>query len=126
MYKQYFGKRNRMRFDNPEEYYETLGFLAKSDGSIDLVWEHNEDQGAWGSEGRIHCYSNLVKFTPPLRRKFTKGRAKKVLHRINCNEFVEDITTNHSFSMGSLQNTANIRATIPQQYLIDFDRGLAL
>lgn len=126
MYKQYFGKRNKMRFDNAEEYYETLGFLAKSDGSIDLVWEHNEDQGAWGSEGRIYCYSNLVKFTPPLKRKFTKGRARKVLHRINCNEFVEDIITNHSFSMGSSQNTLNIRATIPQQYLIDFDRGFNL
>lgn len=126
MYKQYFGKRNRMRFDSPEEYYETLGFLAKSDGSIELFWEHNEDQGAWGSEGRIHCYSNLVKFTPPLRRKFTKGRHKKVLHRINCNEFVEDITTNHSFSLGTIQNTVNIRATIPQQYFADFDRGLAL
>jgi hypothetical protein len=36
MYKQYFGKRNKMRFDSPEEYYETLGFIAKADGSCDL------------------------------------------------------------------------------------------
>ena len=34
MYRQFFGKRNKMRFDSPAEYYETLGFLAKSDGSI--------------------------------------------------------------------------------------------
>jgi hypothetical protein len=126
MYQQYFGKRNKMRFDSPEEYYETLGFLAKSDGSISLVWEHNEDQGAWGSEGRIHCHSNINKFTAPLTRKFTAGRAQNVIHRINCNEFVEDIVTNHSYSMGSTQNTANIRATIPNQYLADFDRGLNL
>lgn len=126
MYKQYFGKRNKMRFVSPEEYYETLGFLAKSDGSISLVWEHNEDQGAWGSEGRIHCHNNINRFTAPLTRKFTAGRARNVLHRINCNEFVEDIVSNHNFSMGSNQNTANIRATIPNQYLLDFDRGLNL
>ncbi|AZA78544.1 hypothetical protein EG347_14005 [Chryseobacterium sp. G0186] len=46
MYQQFFGKVNKMRFDSPEEYYETLGFLAKSDGSIAIVWENNEDQGA--------------------------------------------------------------------------------
>ncbi|MBG6112214.1 hypothetical protein IWX84_003117 [Flavobacterium sp. CG_9.10] len=115
-----------MRFDSQNEYYETLGFLAKSDGSIGLMWEDNQVQGAWGSEGRIHCYSNLIKFTPPLKRKFTKGRAKKVLHRINCNDFVADLISTHNFSMGSVQNTANIRMTIPQPYLIDFDRGLHL
>lgn len=125
MYKQYFGKRRRMRFDSPNEYYETLGFLAKSNGSISIVWENNQLQGAWGSEGRIHCHFDLIKFTPPLKRKFTKGRAKKVLHRINCNEFVQDLVTTHSFSMGPIQNTTIIRTTIPQQYLIDFDRGLA-
>jgi hypothetical protein len=126
MYKQYFGIRSKMKFDSPEEYYETLGFLAKSDNSITLVWEKNEQQGAWGSEGRIHCHSNLIKFTPPLKRKFTKGRAKNVLHRINCNEFVEDLTTNHGFVMGMTQNSVIIRSTIPSPYLVDFDRGLAL
>lgn len=126
MYQPLFGKTNRMRFDSQNEYYETLGFLAKSDGSIGLVWEDNQDQGAWGSEGRILCFSNLIKFTPPLRRKFTRGRDKKVLHRINCNDFVKDLLTTHSFTMGSTQNATNIRTTIPQQYLPDFDRGLNL
>uniref|UniRef100_UPI00404974C7 hypothetical protein n=1 Tax=Flavobacterium sp. TaxID=239 RepID=UPI00404974C7 len=100
--------------------------MAKSDGSIALVWEKNEFQGAWGSEGRIHCHSNLIKFTAPLKRKFTKGRAKKVLHRINCNEFVQDLVATHNFSMGPIQNTTLIRGTIPVAYLVDFDRGLAL
>lgn len=126
MYKQYFGKRSKMRFDSPEEYYETLGFLAKSDGSITIVWEHNEDQGAWGSEGRIHCHSNLHLFTPPLQRKFTRGRARNVLHRINCNEFVQDLTTNHGFEMGTDQDSTIIRNTIPLQYQTDFDRGINL
>lgn len=126
MYKNYFGVRSRMRFDSQQEYYETLGFLAKSDNSIAIVWEPNDEQGAWGSEGRIHCHSNLHLFTPPLRRKFTKGRAKKVLHRINCNEFVKDLVDNHKFDFGPIQNTVEIRKTVPAQYQADFDRGLAL
>ena len=114
-----------MKFESPEIYWETLGFLAKSDGSIAIVWERNEKQGAWGSEGRIHCHSNLAKFTLPLQRKFTRGRARKVLHRINCNEFVNDIKTIHGFEFGEIQPTARIRETIPEEYLSDFDRGLA-
>lgn len=125
MYKEYFGKQNKMRFDSENEYYETLGFLAKSDGSTSLVWEHNEDQGAWGSEGRIHCLSKTAAYTPPLVRKFTAG-VGKVLHRINCNEFVEEISTNHSFVMGAVQNTAAIRLSIPASFLPDFDKGLNL
>ncbi|MEC4114961.1 hypothetical protein VSO92_12695 [Myroides pelagicus] len=126
MYKQFFGRPLRMEFNSPEEYYETLGFLAKSDNSISLVWEHNEDQGAWGSEGRIHCHSNIARFPAPLQRKFTAGRSSKIIHRINCSEFVKNITVNHAFVMGSTQNTAAIRLTIPQQYIPDFERGLLL
>jgi len=126
MYKQFFGKRNKMRFDSQEEYYETLGFLAKSDGSCDLYREENQNQGAWSYEVRMNCYKDLNKFTAPLKRKFTKGRGKNVLQRINCNEFIEDILDNHHFVNGSTQNIALIRQTIPVQYLADFDRGLAL
>ncbi len=126
MYKQYFGVRNKMRFDSAEEYYETLGFIAKSDGSCDLYREDNQNQGAWGPEIRMNCYKNLQKFPAPLKRKFTKGRGKKVLHRINCNEFINDLLDNHNFVKGAIQNYNDIRATIPNQYLVDFDRGYNL
>lgn len=126
MYKQYFGKRKKMKFDSPEEYYETLGFIAKGDGSCDLYREENQNQGAWGPEIRMNCYNNLNKFTPPLKRKFTKGRGKKVLHRINCNEFIQDLIDNHQFTFGPTQNASLIRTTVPAQYQVDFDRGLAL
>lgn len=60
MYKQSFGKNQQIQFANEHEYYKFLGFLAKSDGSTSLVLEHNEEQGAWGSENRIQIYiSNL-------------------------------------------------------------------
>ncbi|QHI34678.1 hypothetical protein IMCC3317_00210 [Kordia antarctica] len=126
MYKQYFGVRKKMRFDSPEEYYETLGYIAKSDGSCDLYREENQNQGAWGPEIRMNCYKNLHKFPAPLKRKFTKGRGKKVLHRINCNEFIQDLLDNHNFKKDEIQDVNTIRNTIPAQYQVDFDRGLAL
>ena len=126
MYKQYFGRPNKMRFDSPEEYYKTLGFIAKSDETCDLYREDNQNQGAWGPEIRMNCYKNLEKFTPPLKRNFTKGRGKKVLHRINCNEFIKDLLDNHKFKQGGTQNVQAIKKTIPNQYQADFDRGLEL
>ena len=47
MYKQFFGKRNKMRFDSPEEYYETLGFISKADGSCDLYREATQFPIQW-------------------------------------------------------------------------------
>ena len=118
-----FGTNQQIQFASDNDFFEALGFLSKNDGTTSIHWEHNENQGAWGSEGRIHCHFNINNFTPPLARKFTRGRARNVIHRINCNEFVQDIVTNHSFVMGNNQDTNAIRATIPAQYLADFDRG---
>ena len=56
MYKKSFGINGQIQFANEHEYYKLIGFLAKSDGSTSLVWEHNEEQGAWGER---RAYSNL-------------------------------------------------------------------
>lgn len=126
MYKSTFGKGKQMQFSSESEFYETLGFLAKSDGSVRLYKEDNQNQGAWAHEGRIDCYFNLPKFTTPLRDKFTAG-VGKVLHRINCTEFVFNIVDNHAFVKNSLtQNTAAIRATVPPAFVVDFDKGFNL
>lgn len=70
MYKSFFGRNKQVSFSCPEEYYELLGFLAKSDGSVSLTWENNEDQGAWGSEGRVcfHTRRLLLQVAYALRR----------------------------------------------------------
>ena len=39
MYKQSFGSIGQMQFANEQEYYRLLGYLAKSNGSTELVWE---------------------------------------------------------------------------------------
>lgn len=43
MYKSYFGRTGQVCFSGPEEYYELLYYLAKSDGSTSLTWEKNEE-----------------------------------------------------------------------------------
>ncbi|MDR2233488.1 MAG: hypothetical protein LBE56_10240 [Tannerella sp.] len=123
MYQSSFGTINQVQFSNEHEYYELLGFLAKSDGSTSLVWERNEEQGAWGSEGRIKFYSRILPFSATLSHTAGVGN---VVSRVNCNEFVENLNIDHNFVMGSLQNISAIRATIPNGYLADFDRGLNL
>jgi hypothetical protein len=125
MYKDSFGTNNppQIQFNNENEYYQVLGYLAKSDGTSSIHWENNENQGAWGSEGRIHFYVNNPAI--PGYFKPTAGIGN-VISRTNCNEFINDIVANHNFVMGSVQNITNIRNTIPVNFLSDFNIGLTL
>jgi hypothetical protein len=120
-----FETQQQIQFSNDSEFFEALGFLAKNNGTTSLSWEHNENQGAWGSEGRIHCYQNIQNFPTYFRNAFSAG-VGKIVHRINCNEYIEYISQNHNFVLGNQQNQANILATIPVIHITDFNRGLAL
>ncbi len=84
------------------------------------MWEHNEQQGAWDSEGRIQFTVTPLPFSNNLRHTAGVGR---VTSRVNCNEFVENLINNHSFVVGDIQDTLAIRATIPTQYQHCFDNG---
>ena len=125
MYQPSFGEVNPILFETQEIYYETLGFLSKSDGTTAITWENNQDQGARAHEGRIQCYRNIANFPLPLSRKFTVGTGRS-LQRINATDFLQDLLDNHNFQLGENQNTVDIRNTVPQQYQVDFDRGLNL
>ena len=124
MYKKAFGTKSQISFETEADYYEFLGYLAKNDRSTKLVWEHNDDQGAWAQEGRILFY-----VVPPsvLRAKLlhTSG-VSGIVSRVNCNEYVEHIRNVHQFVPDIPQNKVKIRTTVPVSSLGDFDRGLAL
>lgn len=124
MYRNRFGTRNQVRFRNAADYYEFLGYLAKDDGTTLIVWENNDEQGAWAAEGRIQFYMN-----PPAalraRLNHTAGTGN-IVSRVNCNEFVEHIAQHHNVSPNGLQDRARIRASIPAAHITDFDRGFAL
>lgn len=120
-----FGTKQQIQFASDNDFFEALGFLSKNDGTTSIQWEHNENQGAWGSEGRIHCYQNIANFPAYLSNAFTAG-ANNIIHRINCNEYIEYIATNHHFQLGNNQNLTLITPTIPAQYTADFNRGMTL
>ena len=104
------------------QFFYVLGILASAKRTS-LHLEHNEEQGAWGSEGRIHCYSDLPLFRPYF--KITAGRGD-VLGRINCNEYVEELAETYNFSLGRQQDATLIESSVPVQYKADFRRGMAV
>ncbi|MCD8435958.1 hypothetical protein LNJ03_11710 [Tenacibaculum dicentrarchi] len=126
MYKTEFGTIRQIRFSNENEYYETMGYLAKSDNDTAIKWERNKDSGAWDNEGRIEFFIDQNTIPVTAYFKHTAGNGGKILSRANCNEFVKDLVDNHSFRYGFTQNDQAIRLTVPLQYQVDFDRGLAL
>jgi len=122
VYKNSYGTQGQINFNNESEYYQALGYLAKSDGTTSLTWENNEEQGAWGSEGRIHFYISNPQITGYFRH--TKGTGK-IISRVNCNEFLLNLHQNHNFINGLRQDIEAIRTTIPPQYIADFNYGLS-
>lgn len=120
-----YGTRQQIRFVSDAEFYESLGFLCKNDGTTSIHWERNEDQGAWGSEGRIHCYLNIGNFPNYFSNAFTAGNGR-IIHRINCNEYIVCLLQIHQFALGNTQNVAMITTTIPAANIADFNRGLVL
>lgn len=124
MYQSTFGTKQQITFNSESEFYELLGFLTKSNGTSELVWEPNDQSGAWAQEGRILFFIAQPK---ELRAQLlhTAG-VGKVVSRVNCNEFLDNIRRDHAFVLGETQDEAAIRDTVPAQYQADFDTGLHL
>ena len=115
-----YGQKNQVSFSNEYEYYYALGFLANNNHA-ELHLEHNENQGAWGSEGRIHCL--VPERTFPQNFIFTAGRGR-VYARINCNEYFEILINKHNFSCNGISNDVdNILSTVPEKYKDAFFEG---
>lgn len=106
------------------EFYKFIGYVANHPNDIKIVWEYNEQQGAWGSEGRIQFYSNVIQDYFPTGLSFSKG-VNNIIFRLNCNELIQEMR-NLGFDVGCNQNVSMIRNNIPSQYLVDFDLGCQL
>lgn len=117
-----FGTQSQMQFADDHEFFQFLGYLAKSDRSSSLVWEHNEKQGAWASEGRIQLLKPLPR---PWNVRVTAG-VGNIYGRINCNQFIEYIRNQFGFIEGETQDTASIISRIPEEYHESFNEGMAI
>ena len=124
MYQSIFGTKQQIIFNLESEYYKFLGYLSKSDGSTTLVWEDNDLQGAWAKEGRILFYEEQPEAID-ITLLHTAG-VGEIISRVNCNEFIQHIRANHGFVLGEIQNIPNVRATIPREFIDDFEAGLQL
>ena len=67
--------------------------------------------------------NDYTPFSASLSRTAGNGN---IIFRVNCNDFVQNINENHAFEWGKIQPVTEIRATIPAEFLIDFERGLTL
>ena len=116
-----YGTKNQISFSCDCDFYKALGYLARNCNATSLHWEKNDEQGAWGQEGRVHFYVDAPKI--PGIFLLTAG-VGNVRHRTNCNDFVEEIVANYGFQYGIQQDQQLIRTKIPQVYQKDFDDGL--
>lgn len=118
-----FGTDDQISFENEHEYYRALGYLCRDSSATSINWENNEQQGAWGSEGRIHFYIENPNI--PGKFRMTAGTGN-ICSRVNCNEFVKNLVSNCGFQYGRTQNIENVRSKIPEKYKSDFDNGIAI
>ena len=88
MSKLVYGTKGQVRFRNDQEKREAMQYLATSH-DIELHFEHNDDQGAWGPEKRIYFYSSEG-VPESLRRNWTAGTGL-VVGRINAADLYDEV-----------------------------------
>ena len=119
------GKRLQINCSN-QTFYKFLGYLANHPDDINIVYEENSEQGAWGDESRIQFKSDFVrKNFSHLGINVTAG-VGGIDSRLNCNDLMEILYNEHKFQRGKIQNISAIRTTIPQNYIKDFDDGASM
>lgn len=120
-------KGNKLRFQNENEYYETLGFICNEKHYIRVYTESNERLGAWGSQGRLSISTNAIDAPEPLRKAFSESTD----NRISETKYVRKLQDNHAFDVedGDYSKTitfssiTNVLDTVPDEYKEDFNRG---
>ncbi len=116
-----YGKNHQITFQDLAEKYKFIGYLTNH--NVFLQWEHNEQQGAWGQEGRIAFTSDHVTLHFP-HLLYTAG-VGNYTSRLNCNDFVQELFQ-LGFSKGNTQNTNLIRGNIQPACFPYFDAGCSL
>lgn len=102
-------------FDNWNEFCLTLGFLSNIDHyegrgvttssiwshSISVHIEHNNKQGAWNKEGRIHYYKNLTALQNNLVSLYNNRSAGngRITCRINSNGYMMGLIKDFGFQL---------------------------
>ena len=90
MSKLVYGRNKQVKFNSEEEKKIAIDYILNNPDNVDFnVHEDNQEQGAWGSEERIH-FRFEAGIPECLKRQLTAGN-KSIYGRINCKEFCEEI-----------------------------------
>lgn len=85
-----YGRNKQVKFNNEEEKNTAIDYILNNPDNVDFnVHEDNQEQGAWGSEERIHFRSEAG-IPECLKRQLTAGNGS-IYGRVNCKEFCEEI-----------------------------------
>ena len=118
-----FGDQNIITFRDNSKLYEAIGYLSNfSKRGLNISIESYNNK--WGVEYRIWL-KNVVNAPYDIRSAFSKGTQSYVA-RLNCNEFIHHLINEHCFAVDEIVSVDVIRATIPFEYIDDFDRGYNL
>lgn len=107
-----------------DTYYQFLGYISAHPNAIKIVFENNQDSGAWGNEGRIQFYTESARQHFSQGFSFTSGTGN-ILYRLNCNDLISKML-DLGFVMGENQNSTAIRQNIPASQHHNYDIGVNL
>lgn len=98
-----------IRYSSWETFAFALGYLANElhyrnindSGLIDLHFESNDDQGAWGKEGRIHYYGVGAYLSSVFTDWYNAKSAgvNNITYRINSNNYMYSLVHDFGFEV---------------------------
>ena len=131
-------------FETPMSHYEILGWMTKHTTSVRAAMPDYMEKWFVGKFGDVERYVvNSKKKTSggfayqwglglkitfdeevsgPLEQR-TTSKNKKVIDNV---AFVWDLIENYGFQFGKEQNISQIKAEIPEENLVDFEKGYAM
>lgn len=98
-----------IRYSSWEAFAFALGYLANelhyrninNSGLIDLHFESNDAQGAWGKEGRIHYYGERAYLSSVFTDWYNAKSAgvNNITYRINSNDYMYSLVHDFGFEV---------------------------
>lgn len=127
----HWGKGIGLHFLNNEEYYETLGFLAKRNRLIDIYTHDNGRSGAWGGQGKLETHVGINYLPRPLKEAFAQSGDARLsvtdyVHNLRMHGFTieQDFAGNkYTYHLFPTSVEDVIESIESDEYVDDFFRG---
>lgn len=120
-----YGNINQLVFKNEHEKFKTIGYLTNP-SNANITKEFNSLTNSYTDAYRIKLINNFdtVESSFPGLEK-----ARRSQDRINCNDFVTDLTSNYGFTLDGIHINSDfdtVKDHIPKPYQAAFIAGYNL